>query len=101
VELMENANSESAKETMATLILGLFPITKLRTAQFLDAHVPGIHVPLYWIEALEKAAEISSDEEYKVGFALSKKLFDAIKILHPTIDLMTANQFQIANDILS
>jgi len=39
-------------------------------------------------------------EEYKVGFELSKKLFDDIKALHPKIHLMTANQFQIAHDIL-
>lgn len=101
VKLMENANLDSKSETKATLILGLFPITKLRTAQFLDAHVPGIHVPAYWIEALEKAAAISTDEEYKVGFKLSKKLFDEIKAFHPKIHLMTANQFQIAKDILS
>ena len=101
VELMENANNDSAQESKATLILGLFPITKLRTAKFLDAHVPGIHVPSYWIEALEKASAISVDEEYKVGFELSKKLFDEIKAIHPKIHLMTANQFQIAKDILS
>jgi len=101
ISLMENANAESTKKTNATLILGLFPITKLRTAQFLDAHVPGIHVPSYWIEALEKAAELSTQEEYRVGFELSKKLFDDIKHIHPKIHLMTANQFQIAKDILS
>ncbi len=101
IELMENANSDSDKETKSTLILGLFPITKLRTAKFLDAHVPGIHVPTYWIEALEKAAAVSEDEEYKVGFELSKKLFDEIKAVHPKIHLMTANHFQIAKDILS
>ncbi len=101
VELMDNANRESDRAQGATLILGLFPITKLRTAQFLDAHVPGIHVPSYWIKALEKASALSADEEYKVGFALSKKLFDEIKAVHPKIHLMTANQFQIAKDILA
>lgn len=100
VELMENANTQSEQQENATLILGIFPITKLRTAQFLDAHVPGIHVPSYWIEALEKAAMISSEEEYKVGFELSKKLFDEIKAFHPKIHLMTANQFQLAKEIL-
>ena len=101
MELMENANNESEKKGKATLILGLFPITKLRTAQFLDAHVPGIHVPSYWIEALKKAAAVSPEEEYKIGFELSKKLFDEIKAIHPKIHLMTANHFQIAKDILT
>ncbi len=101
VELMESANAASEKSKDATLILGLFPITKLRTAKFLDANVPGIHVPAYWIEALDGAAKISVEEEYKVGFELSKKLFNDIKALHPKIHLMTANQFQLAKEILS
>ena len=101
LELMENANRESGEKADATLILGIFPITKLRTAQFLDANVPGIHVPAYWLEALENAARVSAEEEYKVGFDLSKKLFDAIKSVHPKIHLMTANHFQIAKEILA
>ena len=101
VELMENANALSSVETKATIILGLFPVTKLRTARFLDAHVPGIHVPSYWIELLEEAAKISPEEEYKVGFTLSKKLFDEMKAFHPKIHLMTANQFPLAKEILS
>ena len=101
VGLMDEANAQSEQETSATLILGLFPITKLRTAKFLDAHVPGIHVPPYWLEALETAAAVSVEEEHKVGFALSKKLFDDIKAFHPKIHLMTANQFQLAKEILS
>lgn len=101
IELMANANRESIQEKDATIILGIFPITKLRTAKFLDSNVPGIHVPPYWIEALEDAALISEEEEYRVGFELSKKLFSEIKAIHPKIHLMTANHFQIAKDILS
>lgn len=101
VELMQKANRESGKETDATLILGIFPITKLRTAQFLDVNVPGIHVPSYWLESLSRAAKISAEEEYKVGFELSKNLFDEIKAVHPKIHLMTANHFQIAKEILA
>ncbi len=101
VDLMKNANAQSSSEKQTTLILGLFPITKLRTAKFLDAHVPGIHVPEYLLKALEDAADISAEEEYRVGFEMSKKLFTEIKAFHPKIHLMTANQFQIAKDILS
>lgn len=101
VELMNSANRESERTKDATLILGIFPITKLRTAKFLDANVPGIHVPPYWIEALEEAASVSEEEEYKVGFQLSKQLFDDIKTFHPKIHLMTANHFRIAKDILA
>ncbi len=101
LDLRDAANKECCSENKkGELILGIFPITKLRTAQFLSAHVPGINVPNYWIEALRVAHEKGEEEEYKVGFELSKKLFDDIKELHPKIHLMTANQFKIAKDIL-
>lgn len=101
LELKENANKECCPEKKkAELIFGIFPITKLRTAQFLSAHVPGINVPDSWIEALRVAHERGEEEEYKVGFELSKNLFEELKALHPKIHLMTANQFQIAKDIL-
>lgn len=83
------------------LIFGIFPITKLRTAQFLSAHVPGINVPNSWIEALREANEKGVEEEYRVGFELSKNLLLELKALHPKIHLMTANQFQLAKDLLS
>ena len=101
LELMGNAKKEcSINETDSTLILGIFPITKLRTAQFLASHVPGINVPDIWLERLRRANEISVEEEYKVGFEMSKELFESIKEIHPKIHLMTANQFEIAKDIL-
>ncbi|MBE0499074.1 MAG: methylenetetrahydrofolate reductase [Campylobacterales bacterium] len=101
LELLENAKSDCCESAQkAQIILGIFPITKLRTAQFLASHVPGIHVPKIWIESLRKAHDISPEEEYKVGFELSKNLFDEIMQLHPKVHLMTANQFQIAKDIL-
>ncbi|MDK9694086.1 MAG: methylenetetrahydrofolate reductase [Sulfurimonas sp.] len=89
------------KPNSTELIFGIFPITKLRTAQFLSAHVPGINVPNSWIEALREANEKGADEEYRVGFELSKNLFTELKTLHPKIHLMTANQFQLAKDLLS
>ncbi len=102
LELNENANKECCPEQKnAKLIFGIFPITKLRTAQFLSAHVPGINVPNSWIEALRVANARGVEEEYKVGFELSKKLFEDLKELHPKIHLMTANQFKIAKDILN
>lgn len=101
LDLLDSANKECCGENKnAELILGIFPITKLRTAQFLAAHVPGINVPNNWIEALRIANEKGVEEEYKVGFELSKKLFEDLKTFHPKIHLMTANQFSIAKDIL-
>ena len=101
LELKENANKECCSDNKsAELILGLFPITKLRTAQFLSAHVPGINVPENWIEALRIANKNGEEEEYKVGFELSKNLFEELKAYHPKLHIMTANQFQLAKDIL-
>lgn len=101
LELRDQANQECCRENKnAELILGVFPITKLRTAQFLSSHVPGINVPPCWIDKLRQAHQNGLEEEYKVGFELSKKLFEELKQLHPKIHLMTANQFQIAKDIL-
>ncbi len=102
LELKEAANEECCNENKsAEIILGIFPITKLRTAQFLSAHVPGINVPNAWIEALREAHEKGADAEYKVGFELSKNLFLELKALHPKLHLMTANQFGLAKNILS
>lgn len=99
--MMEQANAENPDREPCVLILGYFPITKLRTARFLDENVPGIHVPHSWVEALEAASQISPEEEYRIGFELSKTLFDELKALHPKIHIMTANQFELAKAILS
>ena len=101
LELRDNANRECcSQKKRGELIFGVFPITKLRTAQFLSAHVPGINVPNIWIEKLRIAHEKGAEEEFKVGFELSKNLFEELKVLHPKIHLMTANQFEVAKKIL-
>jgi 5,10-methylenetetrahydrofolate reductase len=81
------------------IVLGFFPITNLKTAQFLSAHVPGIYVPDIWVEKLIKAHNISKDEEYKVGIELSKNLFQNLLKLHPKIHIMTANRFEIVKEL--
>ena len=99
LDMMDSSNREHGQNSV--LVLGYFPITKLRTARFLDENVPGIHVPHSWVEALEAASLISPEEEYRVGFELSKTLFEELKALHPKIHIMTANQFELAKAILS
>jgi 5,10-methylenetetrahydrofolate reductase len=102
LECFNNAKvSFDGSRAKSQLILGIFPITKLRTAQFLSSHVPGIYVPDNWIDALTRASRISEDEEYKVGMDLSKKLIDDILEFHPKVHLMIANKFNIANELLS
>ena len=81
------------------VVLGFFPITNLKTAQFLSAHVPGIYVPDIWVEKLIKAHNISQEEEYKVGLDLSRNLFQKLLKLHPKIHIMTANRFEIVKEL--
>ncbi|BDY13599.1 methylenetetrahydrofolate reductase [Hydrogenimonas cancrithermarum] len=103
LELLEHF--EEAKKMSGnrkgTLILGIFPITRLRTAQFLASHVPGIHVPKNWIDTLYDAHAKGEKEEEKRGLALSRELFEAIKSIHPKIHMMTANRFSLAKELLT
>jgi methylenetetrahydrofolate reductase (NADPH) len=100
-EAKDPYNKSGDERAKAQIIFGIFPITRLKTAQFLASHVPGIHVPNSWIDALFEANKISDDEEYKVGIELSKKLFRDIHELHPKIHLMTANKFNIAKILIN
>lgn len=104
-KLLETFNAAkedvSGNKKKAQLIFGIFPITKLRTALFLQAQVPGIHVPQTWIDKLEAAHKISDEEEFKVGMQLSRDLYLDVKRLHPKIHLMTANKFDLADEIIS
>jgi 5,10-methylenetetrahydrofolate reductase len=84
----------------AQLILGYFPITRFRTAQFLSSHVPGISVPQNWLDNLRIANGESENEEERVGLEMSKKLFNDLLNLHPKIHIMTANKFDLAKEIL-
>jgi 5,10-methylenetetrahydrofolate reductase len=83
------------------LVLGFFPMTKLKTAQFLSAHVPGIYVPNELLDLLVAAAKIGEEEEYKVGLEYSKKLYSKLHSLHPKIHIMSANRFDVIEEILS
>ncbi len=100
LELLHNAKEGLQNVQNTQLILGFFPIVRLRTAQFLAAHVPGIHVPNEWMEKLTKAKKISEEEEKKVGFELSLRTFKELQSIHPKIHLMSANNFELISDIL-
>ena len=99
LELFEKAK-HSSNSSKGTLIIGLFPITRLKTAQFLASHVPGIHVPKNWIDILYEARKKGEAEEEKRGLELSKTIFEEIKEIHPKIHLMTANRFKLAQQLL-
>jgi len=92
-------NEFSDERSEFEIIFGFFPITRLKTAQFLHSHVPGIYVPDSWIEKLIKAHKISEKEEYKVGLELSRQLFQKLLKIHPKIHIMTANRFEIVKEL--
>jgi 5,10-methylenetetrahydrofolate reductase len=102
IEIFNEARSEFNDERKeCQLILGIFPIVRFRTAQFLSAHVPGIFVPDNWMLELSNAKKISEEKEFEMGLELSQSLFKDIEKIHPKIHLMTANHFDIANKILN
>ncbi len=102
LELFEEAKKDTEfLEDDPVLIIGFFPITKLRTAQFLNSHVPGIHVPNIWVEELSIAKEKSIEQEIQKGMELSKEAFLDIYKTHPKIHFMSANHFEIASKIIS
>ena len=100
LEIKKNVTKEFNDERRnSEIILGFFPITKLKTAQFLHSHVPGIYVPDSLIEKLIKAHKISEEEEYKVGLEFSRNLFQKLLKIHPKIHIMTANRFEIVKEL--
>lgn len=102
LESFETAKEDVADDKKkAQLVFGLFPITKLRTALFLSAQVPGIHVPQIWIDKLEVAHKISEEEEYKVGMELSTNIYKEINKINPKVHLMTGNKFDIASEVIN
>ncbi len=102
LELFEKAKVEvGEKAKKAQLVLGFFPITKLRTAQFLTAHVPGVEVPKRWHEKLYEAKNVSDEEQERVGLMLSRELFQSIWDMHPKMHVMAANNFALAKEIIA
>ena len=102
LDLASEANATKQSQAKgATLIFGIFPIVRLRTAQFLASHVPGIDVPKRWMEELKIAARDGEQKEYEVGLELSQALFCELKALHPKLHIMTANNFSLAAKLLS
>jgi 5,10-methylenetetrahydrofolate reductase len=100
LEMFENAKEEAGRKDNPQLVFGYFPITKLRTAQFLSAHVPGVNVPKSFMDALYEAKKVSDDKQEKVGFDLSVKLFNDIHEIHPKMHIMAANNFGLVKRIL-
>ncbi|MDR2789728.1 MAG: methylenetetrahydrofolate reductase [Campylobacteraceae bacterium] len=99
---LKNIFDEAKEEVKADteLVFGFFPATRLKTAQFLNSHVSGIHVPQFLMQQLSNAKKISEAEELKIGVKLSKELFNELKNFHPKLHLMGANNFKLLDEII-
>lgn len=94
----ETRSSFNDERSQVQLIFGFFPITRLRTAQFLSSHVPGIYVPQEWINDLLNASH--EEEETRIGFERSRNLLHILYRLNPRIHIMTANKFDLASQLI-
>lgn len=101
LEIFSEAKSGFTDERKnAKLIFGIFPITSLKTAQFLYANVPGIFVPSVWIDNLLAASKISAAEEHKVGMRMTAEILKKVRELNPAVHIMTANKFSALDELL-
>ncbi|MDR1460349.1 MAG: methylenetetrahydrofolate reductase [Campylobacteraceae bacterium] len=98
-KIFDDAKNEF-KEAKTELVFGFFPVTRLRTAQFLNSHVPGVQIPEEWMLKLENAKKISEEKEFETGFELSKTLLKDLTNFHPKIHIMGANNFSLLDKLL-
>ncbi|NNG17215.1 MAG: bifunctional homocysteine S-methyltransferase/methylenetetrahydrofolate reductase, partial [Gemmatimonadales bacterium] len=61
------------------LIAGIWPLTSLRSAEFLENEVPGIHVPQSIIERMRRAQDRSIDAARAEGVAIAREVFQAVR----------------------
>jgi 5,10-methylenetetrahydrofolate reductase len=95
LQLVEEVRRESGRGL--ELILGFFPITSLKVAQFLKESVPGVEVPDRFLKELELPTKEAQRER---GIELSRELFRQLQTLHPKLHLMSANRFDLLKLIL-
>jgi 5,10-methylenetetrahydrofolate reductase len=98
MELFDEAKAEH-EGVQSRLVLGFFPVTRLRTAQFLNSHVPGVQIPREWMTRLEKAKKKSEEAELAEGEELSSKLFGELMSYHPSLHIMGANNFTLLDKL--
>ncbi len=100
LDMFDEAIKEVGRSDNPQLIFGYFPITKLRVAQFLSSHVPGVYVPKKLTNMLYEAKKVSEEEQERVGFEFSQKLLRDLRELHPKTHIMVANNFKLIKRLL-
>lgn len=102
IKIFNDAKSEfSDHRHNAEITIGFFPLSRLKTAQFIASHVPGIKVPDSWISALFEANKISEQKELEIGFELSAKLFKELRKANLPVHIMSANHFELVKRLIN
>jgi methionine synthase I (cobalamin-dependent)/5,10-methylenetetrahydrofolate reductase len=58
-------------------LVGIWPLVSLRNAEFMANEVPGVHVPKWVIQEMEKAGE-DKEEAMKRGIEIARKVIDEL-----------------------
>jgi homocysteine S-methyltransferase len=61
------------------IIAGIWPLTSLRSAEFLENEVPGVHVPQPIIERMRRAQDRSPDAARAEGVAIAREVFEGVR----------------------
>lgn len=85
--------------TNAKIIFGFYPVTNLKTAEFLYHKLPGCFMPDSWVESLKSVGD-SIEAQRKIGVELSRNLYKELRALHPKIHFMCGNKIGIAEQII-
>ena len=86
-------------QNSAELIIGFFPFLSARTVNYINDNIPGINVPKEILDEMDLA--FINGTEYETGLKLSKKIYNEILEKHENIHIMSNNNFELINQIIS
>lgn len=97
LSMIERINSDL--KTNAKLVFGFYPISSIKTAEFLYHKLPGCFMPESWIKDLQ-SANGDVQKEFQIGLELSRNLYKNLYALYPKLHFMCANKIQIAEAVI-
>lgn len=98
LQWVAEANHELGRN--ATLIFGFYPLTTFKGACFLHNNLPGMSIPQFWLQKLEKAHFAGKEQERAEGVRMSQELFAELWKLHTCVHFMSSSHLKIAKEIL-
>lgn len=94
-------NSFNDERNKSKLIYGFFPVVSYKMALFLSHKVPGMYLPDELLSKMKEANKVSLEKEYEVGYDLSYKILNYLYNKGKRVHIMTANNFKLANSLIS